>query len=102
MSMFGSDSNTSTSWPSGKAVKITFRKMDDAKVTKHLKWKPDRENLHEVMLERAGLVGIQDFEVYYEDEDGDKLQVDATHSGIEAFLADHNDHLSPKLQADWG
>eukprot|EP00438_Fugacium_kawagutii_P002779 Skav202263 [mRNA] locus=scaffold1417:421728:422114:+ [translate_table: standard] len=102
MSMFGPDSNTSTSWPSGKTVKITFRKMDDAKATKHLMWNPAVENLPEVMMDRAGLVGIQDFDVYYEDEDRDKIQVDATRSGIEAFLADRKELPKPKLQAYWG
>eukprot|EP00438_Fugacium_kawagutii_P002777 Skav202261 [mRNA] locus=scaffold1417:410635:415015:+ [translate_table: standard] len=101
MKMFGSDSNTSSSWPSGKAVKITLRKMDDAKATKHLMWKPDRENLHEVMLDRAGLVGIQDFEVYYEDEDGDKIQAEATEDGILEFLEHHKGHPRPKLQVEW-
>lgn len=98
MAMLGSDSSTSGTWPPGKKVKVAIQEMDTGNEPKVFVWKPESEYFHEVILRQAG---IGDFEVFYQDEDGDKVQLDATKPGIEAFLVDHNQEPSPRLQVEW-
>ena len=70
----------------------------DRKHPKIFQWKPESEYFHEVIMRQAA---IGDFEVSYQDKDGDKVQLDATKPGIEAFLSDHNQHSSPRLLVEW-
>eukprot|EP00438_Fugacium_kawagutii_P002771 Skav202255 [mRNA] locus=scaffold1417:351329:353448:+ [translate_table: standard] len=98
LSMLGSKAKSSTTWPAGKTVKIAFHEMDSGKDAKTFVWKPDKEYFHEVIMKAA--TGIGDFDVSYQDKDGDMLQLDATKPGIESFLADHCQHESPRLKAD--
>ena len=65
----------------------------DRKHPKIFQWKPESEYFHEVIMRQAA---IGDFEVSYQDKDGDKVQLDATKPGIEAFLSDHNQHSQPQ------
>ena len=44
---------------------------------------------------------IGDFEVSYQDKDGDKVHLDPTKLEIEAFLKDHSQHPNPKLLVEW-
>lgn len=45
MSMAAAQADASSSWPSGKAVKIAFTDMDGAKATKNLMWNPEKEKI---------------------------------------------------------
>lgn len=94
--MLGSKAKSSTTWPSGKTIKIAFHETGSGKDGKIFVWKPDKEYFHEVIMKAA--TGIGDFDVSYQDKDGDTLQLDATKPGIEAFLADHGQHENPKLK----
>ena len=100
--LFGLKSDSSGTWPPGKTVKIQFQDEEvngkDRKDPKIFQWKPESEYFHEVIMRQAA---IGDFEVSYQDKDGDKVQLDATKPGIEAFLSDHNQHSSPKLLVEW-
>ena len=98
MAMLGSDPSTSGTWPPGKKVKVVIQEMNAGNEPNVFVWKPESEYFHEVILRQAG---IGDFEVFYQDEDGDKVQLDATKPGIEAFLVDHNQDPSPRLQVEW-
>eukprot|EP00438_Fugacium_kawagutii_P002776 Skav202260 [mRNA] locus=scaffold1417:396501:397083:+ [translate_table: standard] len=100
MSMAEAQPDASSSWPPGKAVKLVFADMDCAKATKNLMWKPEKEKFRQVIT-KATAAGVADFEVYYEDHEGDKIELDITENGIAEFLADHCQHPSPKLEADW-
>ena len=84
MATFGATAKT---WPEGKAVKISFHQTDNANGIKTVMWKPERRYFHEVIMNLASGNVIQDFEVSYEDKDGDKTILDATKLGIEDFLA---------------
>lgn len=95
MAMFGP---TATTWPEGKAVKIDFHQKDTGE-TKTVVWKPERRYLHEVIMNAQSGIAIQDFEVSYEDNEGEKIELDATKLGIEDYLAEHRDHASPRLKA---
>eukprot|EP00435_Cladocopium_sp_Y103_P035040 s656_g9.t1 len=98
MAMLGSESSTSGTWPPGKKVKVTIQEMDTGKEPKVFLWTPESQYFHEVILRQAG---IGDFEVFYQDKDGDRVQVEATKRGIEAFLEDQAQEPDPKLLVEW-
>ena len=98
MATFGATAKT---WPEGKAVKIAFHQKDSANDTKTVMWKPERRYFHEVIMNLASGIVIQDFEVSYEDKDGVKIELDATKLDIEDYLADFRDEPNPKLKAGW-
>ena len=86
-------------WPPGKRVKIAFHEKDTGKEPKIFVWKQESEvSFREIIMKQAA---IGDFEISYQDKDGDRVQLDATKSAIEAFLSDHSHHPSPKLLVEW-
>ena len=98
MAMLGSKSNSSKTWPPGKTVKIGFQEKDTQKDTKNFAWNPETKYFHEMIMKQDA---IGDFEVSYQDKDGDKVHLDATKLEIEEFLADHCQHPNPKLLVEW-
>ena len=99
MAMLGPKWDGPMTWPPGKTVKIAFHEVDAGKEAKIFVWKPESEvSFREILMKQAA---IGDFEISYQDKDGDRVQLDATKSAIEAFLSDHSHHPSPKLQVEW-
>lgn len=80
-------------------MKIAFREKDNGKDPKIFLWKPESEaSFREIIMKQAA---IGDFEVSYQDKDGDKVHLDPTKLEIEAFLKDHSQHPNPKLLVEW-
>ena len=99
MAMLGPKWDGPVTWPPGKTVKIAFHEVDTGKEPKIFVWKPESEvSFREIIMKQAA---IGDFEISYQDKDGDRVQLDATKSAIEAFLSDHSHHPSPKLLVVW-
>eukprot|EP00438_Fugacium_kawagutii_P002774 Skav202258 [mRNA] locus=scaffold1417:379124:381176:+ [translate_table: standard] len=87
----------SRNWPSGKAVKLTFREKDGATATQTVTWKPHEESFREVIA-RAAIPGL---EVSWKGADNVIVQEDASESGIRKFLVRNHGRPKPQLQVEW-
>lgn len=80
-------------WPA--QVKVEFLEEKNEGQPKVVKWRTEREYLHEV-LDKAGL-SMGDFNIFYKDNSGDEMSLEVTKMGVEDFF---DDHSSPaRLQA---
>ncbi|CAK9058297.1 Uncharacterized protein SCF082_LOCUS31106 [Durusdinium trenchii] len=82
-------------WPA--QVKVEFLEEKNEGQPKVVKWRTEREYLHEV-LDKAGL-SMGDFNIFYKDNSGDEMSLEVTKMGVEDFF---DDHSSPaRLQVIW-
>ena len=76
---------------------LVFKDMD-SKASRNVAWIPAKQPLYKVIMKQPA---IGDFELRYQDQDGEQWQLDATKEGIEEFLEQHTEHPSPSLQVEW-
>lgn len=81
-------------WP--QRVKLEFSQQNHDGQPTFVTWSPASEYLHDVFYRTQK--DIYDFDLFFTDKDGDRMQLHPTKGGIEEFLASHQ---SPRLQVAW-